>query len=253
MMPNAATPRLVLPEMLDELAAEDPRAQRARRDLRRVHGFMRSPAILKRLIETVALPRTRPCRLIELGAGDGTLMLRVAARLGALPSRVELTLLDRVDLLADSTREAYRQMGWEARTLIGDVRDWARVPDEAAGPGAAYDLCIAALFLHHFPGAELAQILRGIARRASALVCIEPRRSIVARIGARCIGVIGVNAVTRGDALTSVLAGFHGQELSQAWTAPDWELEEFPALPFTQCFTARRRSSEVPTTHVLPG
>src|SRR5579871_1062351 len=88
MITNVPKPRLVVPEMLDELAPDDPRAQRARRDLRRVHGCMRSPAILKRLIETVSLPLARRWRIIELGAGDGTLMLRVATRLEPRPARV---------------------------------------------------------------------------------------------------------------------------------------------------------------------
>jgi hypothetical protein len=252
-MPSGARPRVVVPEILDELAADDPRAQRARRDLRTVHGLMRSPAILKRLIQTLPLPLASRCRIIELGAGDGTLTLRVAARLEPRRGPVELTLLDRVDLLADSTRAAYRQIGWDARSIRADVLDWAREAAGAAPPGPAYDLCIVSLFLHHFRAAELAEILRGIARRASALVCIEPRRSALAHIGARCIGVIGVNEVTRGDAVKSVLAGFHGRELSLAWTAPGWQLEEFPALPFAHCFTARRRSPREAPADVRTG
>ena len=248
MMAHAVRPRLIVPEVLDELAADDPRAQRSRRDLRTVHAFMRSPAILGRLIAGVELPQGSRCRVLELGAGDGTLTLRAAARLEPRPAPVELTLLDRVELLADSTRAAYRRIGWEAHPLCVDVLDWAQegaagAADGGAGAGTHFDLCIASLFLHHFRAAELGAILRGVARRADALVCLEPRRSALAELGARCIGVLGVNAVTRGDALKSVRAGFNGRELSEAWSAPGWRLEEFAAPPFTHCFVARRTPS----------
>jgi hypothetical protein len=237
-------PRLVVPEVLDELAADDPRAQRSRRDLRIVHTVMRSPSILRRLIARLSLEAS-PCRIIELGAGDGSLMLRVAASLGARLPRVELTLLDRVDLLTDATRAAYRRLGWEATGVRADVLDWA-----GAAASDPYDLCIVALFLHHFRAAQLEAILQGIARRANALVCIEPRRSALARVAAGCVGVIGAGAVTRGDAVKSVVAGFRDGELTQAWNGSagngtarigtEWILEEFAALPFTHCFTGRR-------------
>lgn len=234
----AAVPRLVVPEILDELAPEDPRAQRSRRDLRKVHTFMRSPAILRRLLERV--PLSASPRLIELGAGDGTLLLRVAQRLAAPPARVELTLLDRVDLLAETTREGYRRLGWEVSVVRADALEWAR-----RTAAARYDACIVSLFLHHFSDPRLKLLLQGIARHADALVCIEPRRSTLARIGARCIGVTGAGAVTRSDSLASVDAGFRGRELSQAWAGAGqagagWTLEEFAAPPFTHCFLARR-------------
>ena len=71
----------------------------------------------------------------------------------------------------------------------------------------------------------------------------EPRRDALGRIAASCIGAIGVNAVTRGDAVKSVAAGFRGNELRAAWgsPAPDWRVEEYSAFPFTHCFAAVRR------------
>ena len=144
-----ASSRTVVPELLDELAPADPRAQRSRRDLQKIHKFMRSASILLDLIaklELAALPR----RIIELGAGDGTLMLGVARSLGSRWSGVELTFLDRVDLVTDDTREAYRRLGWDVRSLRMDAEKWVLL-DEAA----PYDLCVASLFLHHFDTREL--------------------------------------------------------------------------------------------------
>lgn len=230
----AAKPRLVVPELLDQLEADDPRALRSRRDLRTVHTAMRSPSILRRLLANLPL-EAPPRRIIELGAGDGSLMLRVAALWRPSSSNIELTLLDRVDLLTDSTRAAYSRLGWEVGMIRADVLEWVGRP-----VSATYDLCIVSLFLHHFSQPDLGAILQGIARRVNAVVCIEPRRSVLARIAAHCIGLIGASELTRTDAVISVGAGFRGSELGEAWKDAGWIISEFPALPFTHCFTARR-------------
>ncbi len=233
-----ASSRLVVPELLDELAPEDPRAARSRRDLRTIHKFMRSASILRRLIAGLGL-RAPPRRIIELGAGDGTLLLSVARSLEPRWAGVELTLLDRVDLLTEDTREAYARLGWEVRPLRSDVMDWAR---SEAGRGP-YDLCFASLFLHHFEGPRLEFLMRGIARRTHAFIASEPRRDILGRIAALAVGLTGANAVTRADAVKSVAAGFRGNELAAAWGRGDldWRIGEFRAAPFTHCFTAVRR------------
>jgi hypothetical protein len=233
----AASSRLVVPELLDELPPDDPRAAHSRRDLQTIHKFMRSASILRNLIAKLRL-RAVPRRIIELGAGDGTLMLAVAHSLGSRWSGVELTLLDRVDLLTDSTRDAYRRLGWDVRSLRMDVADWTLLDGHAP-----FDLCLASLFLHHFDGPRLESLMKGISRRADAFVASEPRRDALGRMAALGLGLIGANAVTRGDAMKSVAAGFRGSELGAAWghSDADWRVEEFRALPFTHCFAAARR------------
>lgn len=228
--------RCVEPEVLDGLAAEDPRAQRARRDLQRVHWVMRSAAILARAIAELKLVE-QPRRVLELGAGDGTLLLNLARRLRPRWTHVELTLLDRVDLVSAQTRAAYAKLGWRVRVECADALDWA-----ATVPARQYDLCIANLFLHHFPAPPLQQLLRATARASDAFVACEPRRDELARLGSRLIVVLGVNAVTREDAVKSVAAGFTHQDLTEAWSeATDaWRTAEFPAWPFTHCFIAAR-------------
>ena len=59
---------------------------------------------------------------------------------------------------------------------------------------------VANLFLHHFAADRLEVLLRGIARRSSFFVAVEPRRSWLALAFSRLVGVIGCNAVTRHDA-----------------------------------------------------
>src|SRR5229473_3072871 len=66
--------RRVCPEALDDLDPADPRAVRARGDLQRVHRAMGSLTILRNLIARLRLAAT-PKAILELGAGDGTLLL----------------------------------------------------------------------------------------------------------------------------------------------------------------------------------
>ena len=73
--------RLVTPELLDTLAPDDPLAIASRRDLRRVHHAMRTLAILKDAVLSLGR-QTPPRRILELGAGDGSMLLRLAREIG---------------------------------------------------------------------------------------------------------------------------------------------------------------------------
>jgi SAM-dependent methyltransferase len=238
--------RQVLPELLDELAPDDPRACRSRRDLRRVHVAMRSVSILRRAAARLHLAAP-PRRLLELGAGDGTLLLRFGRGMVPEWSGIDVTLLDRQDIVSASTRAAYGELGWPVSVLCEDVMAWARGPQ-----AQRYDLVVATLFLHHFDAAALTELLSAVALRADAVVVCEPRRDALARWGSRLIGLLGTNAVTREDAVTSVAAGFAGQELSALWPrgTEGWLTEEWHAWPFTHCFAAIRAAARAPESRL---
>ena len=235
--------RRVESEELDGLAADDPRGRRSRRDLRRVHVAMRSVSNLQRAVAVLQLA-ARPRRILELGAGDGTLLLRFARAQRPRWSDVELTLLDRVGLVSEQTRVGYRELGWETSFLRADALEWA-----ASRQTRSYDLCFANLFLHHFEPAPLILLLRAVAAATDAFVACEPRRSKIARVGSRLIVLLGASAVTRQDAVKSVAAGFTGRELSAAWNTAggEWNLVEFLAPPFSHCLAAARAKSRLPT------
>ena len=234
-----AASRIVIPELLDHLAPSDPRAVRSRRDLRRVHRVMRSVSILQHAIVRLELAAP-PRRVLELGAGDGTLMLRLAQAMQPRWPRVELTLLDRLDLISAETRAGYQRLGWSVTVLREDALDWM-----VAGSPTPFDLCTACLFLHHFDTDTLAKLMQAVALNANAFVACEPRRSALARIGSGLVGLLGANHVTREDAVTSVGAGFTARELTALWPRLDtgWCCEEYQALPFTHCFTAVQNSA----------
>jgi hypothetical protein len=246
-------PRVVLPEVLDGLAADDRAAQRSRRDLQRLHRAMGTRATLLRALRALPLMGTRSAspatlRVLELGAGDGSLMLGVARALQGNFPAVALTLLDRLPLLTAATAAEYALAGWTATAEVGDALAWAssacadRVA-ERPGPQVAprWDLIVANLFLHHFKSKELAMLLAAVAGSSNHFVACEPRRAWLARAGSHLVGVLGANAVTREDAVLSVQAGFCDQELRAHWpVSTGWKLSEYPAGLFSHCIVASR-------------
>ena len=235
---TAVLERVVAPETLDGLSEADPAAQRSRRDLQRVHRAMGTRRILAKALRGWLAPNAegRPLRVLELGAGDGTLMLGVARALATDASPVELTLLDRQDLVAPGTRRAYAALGWRVVPRVVDVVDWV-----ANGADERWDVIVANLFLHHFEGEALSALLAACGARCDRFFACEPRRARLALGASHLVGFIGANAVTREDAVLSVHAGFRDAELSALWPqASAWRLEEHPAALFSHCFRATR-------------
>ncbi|MFS8137957.1 MAG: hypothetical protein ACMG50_07525, partial [Thermomonas sp.] len=63
-------PRIVEPELLDQLPANDPRAIRSRSDLRRINWLMGTTGLLANALDPLLANRP-DAHIIELGAGDG--------------------------------------------------------------------------------------------------------------------------------------------------------------------------------------
>jgi SAM-dependent methyltransferase len=223
--------RLVEPEWLDTLPARDNGAVRSRSDLRRINWLMGNVGVLERLLRSAGRPR----RVVELGAGDGTFLLRLAYRLAPRWGRTRAVLVDRHDLLGDATRRGFLQLGWEVEAIQADAFEWL-----AAEQGAD-TILVANLFLHHFSNEQLRGLLQTASRSCRLFGACEPRRSGFALTASRWLGLIGCNAVTRHDAPASVRAGFAANELSSLWPrGAGWELREDPAGLFSHCFLAQK-------------
>jgi len=219
--------RLLTPELLDSLPADDPSAQRSRRDLARINAVMMQHRIMARAL--AGLPRPR--LLVDLGGGDGRFLLGVARRLKQWHG-VKAVILDRQAIVSRETRDAFQVLGWSCEVMQGDIFETL--------PQLSPDIVTANLFLHHLEERALSRLLALVASRAAGVVTCEPRRSAFAVLGARLVFMLGANGVSRHDALASVRAGFAGQELSALWPkGPQWESEERGVFPFTHQFGAR--------------
>jgi hypothetical protein len=238
--------RIVAAEALDHLAPDDPAAIRSRRDLVRVHRAMGTRSIVSRGWRNLVSPQRAgaPLRILELGAGDGSLLLGVARSLAPGWPRVQLILMDRQDIVTPATLAGFAELGWAARVQVDDVLAWADRRDEAAPgmPLARWDLITTSLFLHHFEGSDLDRLLAAAASRCDRFFACEPSRSWLALAGSHFVGAIGANAVTRKDAVLSVHAGFRGDELSARWplAGGHWQVRESAAGLFSHCFSAQR-------------
>ncbi len=228
--------RCVEPEWLDELPEADPRAIGSRRDLRRLNQWMGNASIMASALGSLPIDG-KPWRMVEVGAGDGSFLSRVARRLGAGWQGTRATLLDRQNVIAEDAGLGFRKLGWEVEVVTRDVLEWC----EETGPRLG-TVVIANLFLHHFGRNQLEALLRGIARRSSFFVAVEPRRSLFSLAFSRLVGLIACNAVTRHDAPVSVRAGFCGNELSRLWPGTEgWVIREHSAGPFSHLFVARAK------------
>ena len=179
-------------------------------------------------------------RLVDLGGGDGTLLLRVARQLAPRSGPVQCVVVDRQALVSDRTRREFARLGWQLEPAIADAVEWLARPLPTDGT-----VILANLFLHHFEEERLRALLQRASARSELFIACEPRRSSFALGASRLVGWIGSNEVTRYDAKVSVRAGFTGREISALWPAGEgWDLEEGPIGLFSHYFVACRGMRE---------
>jgi len=222
-------------EWLDDLPADDPRAAASRTDLQRLNFLMGHAGIMERAGRPAGVAPALQ-RVVEMGAGDGTFMLRLARRLATPDQKTEITLIDQQKIVSPVTCDAFARLGWKVDNAQADVFDWLSQPGAATA-----DLMTANLFLHHFTEEQLRRMFALAAQRTNLFIACEPRRSTFALAVTKIIWLIGCNSVTRHDAAISVRAGFTGNELTHLWPDHDqWRISEQAAGLFSHCFVARR-------------
>ncbi len=227
--------RSLQPELLDQLPANHPLAVGSRRDLRRINAWMGSARCTAAWLAAAAR-RAPPRRIVDLGAGDGTSLLRWLRRMPVLSSGIEIVLVDRNAATDAGVVTELRALGFVPRSERADALAVLRTLPATPGTWV-----VANLFLHHFTTGSLSELLDVIAKQAELCCACEPRRARWPLAASRLLWLIGANAVTRHDAVVSVRAGFQGEELSALWPARGtWQIRERRAGLFSHLFLAQR-------------
>jgi len=187
--------RVILPELLDLLPADDPDAMRAREEMVMVNGIMGNHRWIERMVR-----RHRECgwRITELGAGDGTLSMRLLN--SGCCTEASLHAFDL----------APRPKRWPAKS------HWTR-GDVLAQMLPETEIVIANLFLHQFTQEQLRLMGSRLSSEARLIVASEPARRWVHTCSGRLFCELAeLNYVQRHDMQASIRAGFRGDELRDA-------------------------------------
>ncbi len=196
--------RVIEPELLDVLPADDPAALRSRRDLRVINALMGNERwILRCLLRFRSIAAQG---ITEWGAGQGQLSQLLSRRLRPRCHHA-------YDLLA-APHDLPPSIQWHSGDLF------------AATPPAKGGTLVANLFLHHFHAPQLTQLSRWCESRAMLCFCEPWRHALPLWLGRGMFPLC--NSVTRHDMITSIRAGFVVGELPEMLhlSSQDWQIEE---------------------------
>ncbi len=183
--------RVVIPELLDHLPADDPEAARSRRDLRRINCLMGNERWIRNMVRK--FPEAAGRGVVEIGAGDGALCGRLALDFPDAP----VSAYDLAPPPLAAGRVVWHQ---------GDLFEMPPPP-----PGG---VLVANLFLHHFEAPALT-VLGNWMAGFEVLVFNEPDRARLPHGLGRVLHPF-INRVTRHDMHVSIDAGFQHGELTAA-------------------------------------
>ncbi len=210
--------RIVIPELLDSLPADDPSAVRSRRDLSRINGMMGNFRWLRQAIDKAGLGEG--AHIVEVGAGDGELA-NVLARDGYRVTAVDLS---------PAPENLEPGVTWICGDLFEEL------------PRLAGDALVANLFWHHFSDEQLADLAKAVGGFRVVLASEPLRARFPQALGALLVPF--VNYVTEHDMFISIRAGFRPGELPRRWRldSAKWTVEE-PTGFLGACRLIARRSS----------
>lgn len=176
--------RVVIPELLDHLPADDSEARRSRRDLRRINVLMGNERWVYRTVSRFPAEANRG--IVEIGAGDGIL----CSKLATLFPQAAVTAYDLAPVPVDL-----------AARIVWHRGDLFTMPAPASG-----GVLVANLFLHHFEGDALTALGRWL-ENFEVLVFNEPDRAALPHVLGGLLHP-WINRVTRHDMHVSIRAGF---------------------------------------------
>jgi hypothetical protein len=216
--------RLVLPEILDQLPENDPAAAKNRRDMRLLNHLMGN---FRWIAREVGRARMKSGPWIELAAGDGSLGRYLAETHPTWAATCHFTGLD----LCSRPPAWPEHWPWEQGDLLQSPSlEGARV-------------VIANHILHQFEDEALGALGAKLRHAATHLIINETARRSLHLWQARAAFLLGLNHVSRHDALVSVRAGFRGTELPVLLGLPpaEWQWQIHSTTLGAYRFVAVRR------------
>lgn len=196
--------REVLPEILDSLPPDDPRAIRSRRDLKRLNFCMGND----RWIRSVLARNVNFAKkgIVEIGAGNGDLLRTLAP----LAPTTGLDLQPRPEGLPG-----------EIKWYPGNLFEQPSLPSGG--------VLLANLFLHHFEPDDL-KTIGALMEPFELLIFSEPLRLRRVLTLSQCVTPL-VGSVTRHDMPVSIRAGFTMGELPTYLGLSDsWRVTEMTSV-----------------------
>ncbi len=177
--------------MIDQLPPDHPDVVRSRVDLKMINFLMGNERWIARQVGV--FPAARAKGVLEIGAGEGTLLNRLDRKYQGIPLRA-------CDLAPRPAKLAER--------IIWDQRDVFECLAEAEG-----GILAANLFLHHFEDPELERF-RDLLGKFEVICINEPYRTAQTVMDARFI-LPFVGRATKHDMMVSIRAGFLPGELPE--------------------------------------
>jgi SAM-dependent methyltransferase len=220
------------PELLDLDTTPAATKQRILADVERISRWLRLPPFWRRRITRMILEarrtrRGRPVRVLDVGAGGGSLLFGLED--WANTNRVPVELLG-ADYEPAAVAAAQRRAGEEGRRATFRAADARRLEGFADG---SMDIAVTTFMLHHLPPGDAACMLHQLDRVAAVnFFVFDVRRTMLAvpalwaflRVG-------GFEAPTRHDAMVSLRRSYTPAELSALLGAagvPNAKVEAVP-------------------------
>ncbi|QIF03333.1 class I SAM-dependent methyltransferase [Roseimicrobium sp. ORNL1] len=207
--------RVLKQEMLDTLPHDDPDALASRQDIEVINHIMGTLRWFQRQLRDYVPSHGH---IVELGAGDGTLIHHIAQTSPELVAR--WTGLDL------APRPSHLPLG--VQWVQGDF-----LQSEASQKALAEaEVVVANLILHHFTEEQLRRLAPRL-QQARVILVSEPARHLRHYVESRVLNLIGeFNHVTSYDMKCSIEAGFRVGELPRALMLDreQWDIEESHSL-----------------------
>lgn len=218
--------RIDRPEMMDEPDVPVADMTRALQELDGINAWLGGHRTSLGLLGRRLKEAGSPVRLLDVGAGGAGTARFLADWARRHSIDLEVTLVDLHAAVCQVAREAI-QSERECRLVRGDA---LRLPFE----DNAFDFAHAALFLHHFPHAEILRLLREMQRVTSrGLVVNDLNRHPLAWYSIRAIGRVFIRSpIVRHDAPLSVQRGFRAEDLDRLGNEPGLRLGYRRRWPF---------------------